>query len=158
LPAIERSISLPRPDSPFRTTLIALAFFAALLIAYWPALPGGFLWDDDSYISENPTLTMPGGLWAIWFDPSATCQYYPLSFTAFWAICKGFGLNPVAYHLATLFFHGATAIMLWKVLDRLRVKGALLAGILFALHPVNVMSVAWMTELKNTLSCSLALA
>jgi len=120
-------------------------------------LHGGFVWDDDTYISENPTLRSWPGLWAIWSDPSATCQYYPLSFTFFWTIYRFFGLNPIGYHLATLLLHGVAAILFWQVLERLRVRGALLAGAIFAFHPVNVMSVAWMTELKNTLSCSLAL-
>jgi tetratricopeptide (TPR) repeat protein len=98
-----------------------------------------------------------GGLRAIWADPSATCQYYPLSFTFFWAIHHFFGFDTFAYHLVTLLMHGTAAILFWKVLERLRVRGALLAAAIFALHPVNVMSVAWMTELKNTLSCALAL-
>jgi tetratricopeptide (TPR) repeat protein len=135
----------------------AALLFAALVLAYYPALRGGFLWDDDTYITLNRTLRMAGGLWAIWLDPSATCQYYPLSFTLFWTIHRFFGFNPLAFHLATLLLHGTAAILFWQVLERLRVKGALLAAVIFALHPVNVMSVAWMTELKNTLSCSLAL-
>jgi tetratricopeptide (TPR) repeat protein len=128
-----------------------------LLICYAPALHGGFLWDDGVYISTNPVLRTMRGLWAIWADPSATCQYYPLSFTAFWIINHFFGMTPVAFHLATLMMHGVVAMVFWQLLERLRVKGALLGAAIFALHPLNVMSVAWMTELKNTLSCALAL-
>jgi tetratricopeptide (TPR) repeat protein len=137
--------------------MLALLLFAALLLAYYPALRGGFLWDDDTYISANPTLLTLAGLRAIWLDPSATCQYYPLSFPFFWAIYQLCGLNPLGFHLATLLLHGVAAILFWQVLVRLRVRGALLAAAIFALHPANVMSVAWMTELKNTLSASLAL-
>lgn len=137
--------------------LAPILILAALVAAYYPAIRGGFLWDDNTYISENPTLLTLAGLRAIWADPSATCQYYPLSFTVFWTIHHFFGLTPLAFHLATLMLHGAAAILFWKLLDRLRVRGALLAAAIFALHPLNVMSVAWMTELKNTLSCSLAL-
>jgi tetratricopeptide (TPR) repeat protein len=142
---------------PGNDWIIALLLFAALLLAYSPALRGGFLWDDDTYISANSILLTLQGLRAIWLDPSATCQYYPLSFTAFWVINHFFGLTPLAFHLVTLSLHAADSILFWQILKRLRLKGALLAGALFALHPVNVMSVAWMTELKNTLSCSLAL-
>jgi tetratricopeptide (TPR) repeat protein len=140
-----------------REWVIGLLLLAALLVAYWPALHGGFLWDDDTYISADPVLLTLSGLRAIWADPSATCQYYPLSFTLFWTIHHFFGFDTFAYHLATLLLHGIAAIFFWKILECLRLRGALLAAAIFALHPVNVMSVAWMTELKNTLSCSLAL-
>ena len=130
---------------------------AVLLVCYGPALHGGFLWDDGVYISANPVLQTMHGLWAIWADPSATCQYYPLSFTAFWIINHFFGLTPLAFHLATLMMHGVVVMVFWRLLERLRVRGALLGAAIFALHPLNVMSVAWMTELKNTLSCALAL-
>ena len=140
-----------------KTGGVALGLGMALLLCYWPALRGGFLWDDDTYISANPVLHSIEGLRAIWADPSATCQYYPLSFTAFWTINHYFGLTPLAFHLATLAMHGVVVILFWKLLEALRVKGALLGAMIFALHPLNVMSVAWMTELKNTLSCSLAL-
>jgi protein O-mannosyl-transferase len=140
-----------------RDWVIAFLLIAVLLLAYYPALHGGFLWDDDTYISANPTLRTLAGLRAIWLDPSATCQYYPLSFTFFWTVNHFFGLNPFWFHLLTLLLHGSAAVLFWQVLARLRVRGALLAGAIFALHPVNVMSVAWMTELKNTLSASMAL-
>jgi len=137
--------------------LAAAALLAALVVFYWPALRGGFLWDDDTYISANPTLLTVGGLRAIWLDPSATCQYYPLSFTVFWIVNHFGGLNPLWFHLLTLLLHGIAALLFWQLLTRLRVRGALLAAAIFAFHPVNVMSVAWMTELKNTLSLALAL-
>jgi Flp pilus assembly protein TadD len=137
--------------------LIGLGILAGLLLVYLPALRGGFLWDDSGYISGAWTLRTLGGLKAIWVDPRATCQYYPLSFTVFWAIYQLFGLTPLAFHLATLLLQWAAALLFWQFLARLRVNGALLAAVIFAFHPVNVMSVAWMSELKNTLSCTLAL-
>lgn len=130
---------------------------AAVIVAYWPALHGGFVWDDDAHISKNWALCTPGGLRSIWFTPGATCQYYPLSFTAFWAGYRVWGLNTLGYHLLNVLLHAGAAILLWQLLERLRVRGAWLAGALFALHPVCVMSVAWMTELKNTLSAALML-
>ncbi len=125
---------------------------ATLVIVYWPALHGDFLWDDDAHITANPTLRSLHGLWAIWLQPGATCQYYPLSFTVFWLDYHLWGLQPLGYHLQNILLHGLAAWLLWQVLRRLEVRGAWLAGAIFALHPVNVMSVAWMTELKNTLA------
>ncbi len=136
---------------------LGLLLMVATFLAYWPALHGGLLWDDDSYISANPTLRSWRGLWEIWFKPGATCQYYPLSFSLFWAGYHLWGLNPLGYHVLNVTLHGLVAVLLWQVLERLKVRGAWLAGAIFALHPVCVMSVAWMTELKNTLSAALAL-
>ena len=141
----------------WRDWLRALLLVVMTVTAYWPAMHGGFVWDDDAHISENNTLRSLHGLWEIWFKPGATCQYYPLSFTGFWIGYQLWGLNPLGYHLLNVLLHIVVAVLLWQVLARLNVRGAWLAGALFALHPVCVMSVAWMTELKNTLSAALAL-
>jgi Flp pilus assembly protein TadD len=135
----------------------ALLLIAMTLAAYWPAMHGGFVWDDNEHITDNMTLRSLRGLGEIWFNPGATCQYYPLSFTGFWAGFQLWGLNPLGYHLLNAVLHSLVAVLLWQVLTRLKARGAWLAGAIFALHPVCVMSVAWMTELKNTLSASLAL-
>ena len=140
-----------------RDWLKGLLLVVAVIIAYQPAWHAGFIWDDDTHISANETLRSGKGLWAIWFQPGATCQYYPLSFTVFWAGYHLWGLHPLGYHLQNLLLHGLVAVLLWQVLKRLEVRAAWLAGAIFALHPVNVMSVAWMTELKNTLSGALVL-
>ena len=134
-----------------------MLLIAATFLAYLPAMHGGFIWDDDTHISTNTTLRSLHGLWEIWFKPGATCQYYPLSFTVFWAEYQLWGLNPLGYHLVNVALHCLVAVLLWQILKRLNVRGAWLAGAIFALHPVCVMSVAWMTELKNTLSAALAL-
>ena len=127
------------------------------LLAYWPALHGDFLFDDTVHISDDPAVTAPGGLWDIWFKPGATPQYYPLTFTVFWLGYRLWGLHTVGYHLLNVMFHGAAAILLWQFLQRLKVRGAWLGGANFELKPICVMSLAWMTELKNTLSATLAL-
>jgi tetratricopeptide (TPR) repeat protein len=140
--------------------LFGIFLYAATLLAYSPALHGGFLWDDETHISHNLALRTGQGLWGIWFQPGATfqyLQYYPLTFTVFWVEWHLWGLNTFGYHLVNVFFHATVALLLWQVLKRLNVRGAWLAGAIFALHPVCVMSVAWMTELKNTLSATLAL-
>jgi len=145
------------PESVWKDVASALLLMVAVVVVYWPALRGGFVWDDDAHISDNQTLRSLEGLWNIWFQPGATCQYYPLSFTVFWAGYHLWGLNTFGYHLLTVLMHGVVAVLLWQVLKRLEVRAAWLAGAIFALHPVNVMSVAWMTELKNTLSGALIL-
>jgi tetratricopeptide (TPR) repeat protein len=147
----------PESKSGWKADTWAPLMLVALLVVYWPALRGDFVWDDDAHISANQTLRSAKGLWDIWFRPGATCQYYPLSFTGFWLGYHLWGLNPPGYHLVTLALHGVVSVLLWQVLKRLEVRGAWLAGAIFALHPVNVMSVAWMTELKNTLAGTLVL-
>jgi len=128
--------------------LIVLLVF----LAYLPALRGGFIWDDDAYVTHNPTLHDLGGLQRIWFELGAVPQYYPMVHTTFWLEYHLWGLHPVGYHLINVLLHAAAAIFLWQVLLRLRIRGAWLAAVLFALHPVCVESVAWITERKNVLS------
>jgi tetratricopeptide (TPR) repeat protein len=138
--------------------LFALALVAALFIVYWPSLHGGYVMDDEDNISKNEMLHSVYGLRQIWLTPGATSQYYPLTFTCWWVDYHLWGVNSVGYHVQNVLLHACAALLLWRVLQALKVPGAELAAAIFALHPVNVMSVAWMTELKNTLSCSLALA
>lgn len=133
---------------------IAAAWLLALLVglAYLPALRGGFIWDDDTHVTENKILAAPDGLSRIWTDRNSTCQYYPLTFTGFWLQYRLWGLNPAGYHAVNIGLHALDSLLLWLLLRRLRVPAAWWAAALFALHPVNVMSVAWITELKNVLS------
>ena len=128
--------------------LIVLLVF----LVYLPALRGGFVWDDDAYITNNPTLHDGEGLRQIWFAPGTTPQYYPLSFTSFWVDYHLWKLNPLGYHLTNILFHAINAILLWIILRRLNVRGAWLAAAVFAVHPVNVETVAWITERKNVLA------
>ena len=96
----------------------------------------------------------------IWFDVGATQQYYPLTHSAFWFMHQLWGHTTIGYHLINIVLHATSAWLLTIILRRLAVPGAFLAAVIFALHPVAVESVAWMTELKNTLSgvCYLAAA
>jgi len=140
-----------------RAWLWGILLMSLTVLAYVPALNGNFLWDDDDHILSIKGLQSLNGLWNVWFRPGATIQYYPLTFTIFWVDYHLWGFSPLAYHLQNVLLHGLAAVFLWQILARLRVPGAWLAGAIFALHPVNVMSVAWMTELKNTLSVALVL-
>jgi protein O-mannosyl-transferase len=129
----------------------ALLLLALVFIAYAQVFGAGFIWDDESHLTQNPCVVGPLGLKEIWTTTQAV--YYPLVLTTFWALHKVFGLNPLPYHLLNILFHAASAILLWRVLQVLRVRGAWLGAALWALHPVMVQSVAWVTELKNTQSC-----
>jgi len=134
-----------------------LALVAVVLIAYWPALDGGFLWDDDAHVTR-PELRSLAGLWRIWTDVGATQQYYPLLHSAFWLEHQLWGNAVLGYHLVNVVLHAACAWLLLLGLRRLQVRGALFAAAIFALHPVQVESVAWISEQKNTLSLLLYLA
>jgi Tfp pilus assembly protein PilF len=122
------------------------------VLAYLPALRGGFIWDDDDYVSNNQTLRSMEGLRSIWLEPAATPQYYPLVHTSYWAEYRLWGLDPTGYHITNLLLHIAAAFILWRVLLLLSVPGAWLIAGIFAVHPVHVESVAWITERKNVLS------
>jgi tetratricopeptide (TPR) repeat protein len=128
-----------------------LVLVLATLAAYQPAWHGGLLWDDDDHLTRR-ALQSTAGLWRIWSDPAATPQYYPIAHSAFWAMHRLWGEATTGYHLVNILLHAVSAFLFARILRRLRVPGATLAAVFFALHPVQVESVAWMTELKNTLS------
>lgn len=145
--ALSRYLVRPRR----RDFLLALLLAVTTILAYRPAWHGGFIWDDDAYITNNELLTAPDGLGRIWFSLDSPSQYFPLVYTMFRFEHAWWGLSPVGYHLVSILLHIANALLLWHLLVRLRVPGAWLAGAIFALHPVQVESVAWITERKNVL-------
>ena len=130
----------------------AVALAAMTLLAYLPVLRAGFIWDDDDYVTENLALRSLDGLKRIWFVPGTTHQFYPLVHTSFWVEYHLWRLNPLGYHVDNLLLHILNALLVWMVLRRLRLPFAWLAAAMFALHPVHVESVAWVTERKNLLS------
>src|SRR6266550_1888596 len=134
-----------------RAFIFALILAAVTIFAYRPAWNGGFLWDDDVYITNNELLTAPDGLRRIWFSLDSPSQYFPLVYSTFRIEHALWGLNPTGYHWVNLLLHVANALLVWRLLARLHVPGAWLAGAIFALHPVQVESVAWITERKNVL-------
>lgn len=136
----------------------ALVILGLVIVAYIPAMQGGYIWDDDDYVTNNENLLSPAGLYDIWFKDNATPQYYPLVFTTFWIEYRLWGLDPLGYHIVNMLLHACGAILLWRVLRRLAVPGAWLAAAVFAVHPVCVESVAWITERKNVLSGALYFA
>ncbi|MEO6245738.1 MAG: tetratricopeptide repeat protein [Opitutaceae bacterium] len=158
-----------RPTSPGAVTSTAPApgywpigvVFSLLLIAtlaaYFPALRGDFLWDDAGHVT-HPDLRSWPGLLRIWFEVGATQQYYPLLHSAFWIEHRIWGDATIGYHLINVLWHVTSACLLVAILRRLTVPGPLLAALIFALHPVAVESVAWISEQKNTLSTVFYLA
>ncbi len=127
------------------------ALLVAVVLVYQPVWHGGLLLDDEVHITR-PELRSWHGVYRIWFDVGAIQQYYPLSETAFWVQYKLWGDAMFGYHLANILFHALTAVMVALLLRQLAIPGAYLAAAIFALHPVHVESVAWITEQKNTLS------
>jgi tetratricopeptide (TPR) repeat protein len=133
--------------TPAGVALIVLATFAA----YAPVFRAGFIWNDSDYVTA-PALRSLSGLWRIWFEIGATEQYYPLLHSAFWVEHRLWGDAPLGYHLLNVALHACSAALIFSVLRRLAIPGAWLASFVFALHPVCVESVAWVSEQKNTLS------
>jgi tetratricopeptide (TPR) repeat protein len=126
------------------------------LLAHFPALSAGWIWDDDSYVTANPALVAPDGWNRIWL-PGGTPQWYPLVFTTFRIEHALWGLEPAGYHAVNLLLHAAACVTLWALLRRLAFPAPLVAAAILAVHPMTVESVAWVTERKNTLGLLFAL-
>ncbi len=135
----------------WRATAALAGLFCATLIAYGPALQGGLVWDDVSHVTA-PGLQSFQGLWRIWFELGATQQYYPLLHSAFWLEHHIWGDAVLGYHLTNVALHAVAAYLVVLIVRRLSLPGAWLAGLIFALHPVCVEAVAWISEQKSTLS------
>jgi protein O-mannosyl-transferase len=137
----------PKSKGWLRTALLVIATFAA----YLPAWNGTPIWDDDAHLTR-PELRSLEGLTRIWVEPGATQQYYPLIHSLFWLEHHLWGDWPAGYHWLNIMLHCASALLLVRILQTLEIPGAWLAGAIFALHPIQAESVAWISELKNTLS------
>jgi hypothetical protein len=145
---------------PARPRNVVLSLLLLTFAAYAPTFRNGFIWDDDAYVTENPALRSADGLNQIWTDPAAVPlpQYYPMTFTTFWAEHHLCGDRPLGYHIDNALLQSLNAILLWLTLRRLGVPGAFFAAAVFAVHPVGVESVAWITERKNVLSAAFYLS
>ena len=120
-------------------------------LAYQPSLANGFIWDDDISLTQNPFIHSGDGLRQFWLT-TETPDYWPMSATTLWAEWRLWGTDPLGYHVTNLALHLAEVALLWTILRRLRIPGAALAALLFAVHPVNVESVAWITQRKNLMA------
>lgn len=153
-----------RPFAPLvalpsrRTALLAALLLAIVAVTYLPVLHAGFIWDDDEYVVENVNLRDTDGLVRIWTRPQSSPQYYPLVFTSFWIERQLFGLDARVSHVVNVLLHALNAGLLWILLRRLSVTAAFVIALVFAVHPVHLESVAWITERKNVLSTAFYLA
>jgi tetratricopeptide (TPR) repeat protein len=129
--------------------LQAAALVLLIMAAYLPASRGGFVWDDDAYVTDNPLLASPDGLWRIWFSSEHPSQYFPLAYTTLRFGYGLWGLDPSGYHVLNIILHCANTLLVWVLLRNLVFPAAWLGAALFALHPVQVETVAWVSELKN---------
>ena len=155
-PAPTRDVAAPESGRWPLGAMFAV-FFVVALLAYFPALQGNFLWDDAGHVT-NPALQSWSGLRRIWFEPGTTQQYYPLLHTAFWFEHRVWGDATIGYHLINVLWHVTSACLLVAILRTLAIRTAVLAALIFALHPVAVESVAWIAEQKNTLTTANCLA
>ncbi|MBK8041063.1 MAG: tetratricopeptide repeat protein [Verrucomicrobiaceae bacterium] len=127
-----------------------LIVIAGLVVLYSPACQSGFTWDDDEHLTQNPCIIGPQSIVDIWTTRAA--RICPLVLSTFWLEHQMWGLSPMPYHLVNVLMHAGAALLLWRVLLALRVPGAWLGAVLWAVHPVQVETVAWVTEMKNTQS------
>jgi protein O-mannosyl-transferase len=134
------------------------AFLAAITwIVFGQTLGHGFVnFDDDAYVYENPEvargLTLKGIVWA--FTHVHSSNWHPLTWISHMLDCQFYGLNPGGHHLTNVLLHTATVILLFLVLRRMTGflwRSAFVAAV-FAIHPLHVESVAWVSERKDVLS------
>jgi Tfp pilus assembly protein PilF len=121
------------------------------IVAYFPSMRGGFVWDDGIYITGNPLVRASDGLRRFWFTTEAF-DYYPITWSLWWLEWRRWGEAATGYHVLSVLLHAINAVLVWLVLRRLDIPGAWFAAVAFAIHPVNVASVAWISEQKNTLA------
>lgn len=143
-------------STPKRVMLFSLLLFAIVLFVYQPVKNLQFInYDDNSYVTKNPFvlsgLTWNNLLWAV--TSMEVANWHPLAWLSHMLDCTLFGANPGAHHFMNLLLHAVNVVLLFLLLQR--GTGALgrsfFVAALFALHPLNVESVAWVAERKNIL-------
>lgn len=140
-------------DRRKRDVLLAAVLVLLGFAVFSPAMHGDWLHDDPVFVSGNEAVRSGswGRMFLIWLEPQEV-DYFPLSYTAFWIQRRLFGLTTTGYHVTTILLHIANGLLLWKLLARLNIPGSWFAALAFTIHPACVESVAWISELKNTLS------
>ncbi|HEX4140474.1 MAG TPA: tetratricopeptide repeat protein [Candidatus Methylacidiphilales bacterium] len=132
--------------------LRALLIISAGLWVFSPTLYGDWLMDDDFYLFQNALLHDPHRLWKIWFVPGSLIEYYPIEASLQAGQWHFWHMHTLGYHVTNVLLHLTSALLVWRLLARFGLRYAWLGGLLFAVHPAVVESVAWIAEFKNTLS------
>lgn len=130
----------------------SIAILGLIFLCFSPALQGSFVLDDDVYVPKESLLDVQG-LKSYWLDYRITKhKYYPLLHTLFWIETKLFGPQAFVYHLTNILIHTLNAFLIWRILTLFKIRYAWWMALFFALHPVQVESVAWIAQRKNLLS------
>ncbi len=138
--------------TPRIVAVSGILLLAGLAVAaYLPSMGGNFILDDDLYLTNSSIIKSPDGLRLFWCSVEAI-DYYPVSNSSLWIEWRLWGMNPRGYHVTNLLLHVASALLIWAILRQLAVPGAFLAALLFTVHPVNVESVAWISQRKDLLA------
>jgi protein O-mannosyl-transferase len=147
----------PVPPGIFASSISFLSFLAGgmlaglTFLAYFPSLGGGFILDDKVLLTQNPLIKASNGLFELWCTTKGA-DYWPLTYSTFWLEWRLWGMNPMGYHVVNVVLHICCCFAIWAILRKLSVPGAFFAALLFALHSVNVESVAWISQRKNLMA------
>ncbi len=153
-----RGIAPKAPSQPLSWPALGLTLLQAAVIAiavlwiYHPVFHGTWLWDDDYLLSENQVVHSPDGIMDIWFNPASLIDFFPLTVSVEWLEWQLWPNNPFCFHFTSVIMHIVSSLLIWLLFRKLGLRLAWLGGLLFAIHPAMVESVAWMAELKNTLA------
>ncbi|HYA25199.1 MAG TPA: tetratricopeptide repeat protein, partial [Terriglobales bacterium] len=140
-----------------RLVLLSLVLICATSVVYWPVLSHPFAdYDDDNYVTANPNVQAGLGLKSMRWALIATekSNWHPLTWISHQLDCELYGLNPAGHHFTNLTLHVVNVLLVFLLLALATRSPArsFLVALLFAIHPVNVESVAWIAERKNVLS------